>query len=49
MMPTDAVQPGDEADEARDAQLRTSAHHERATGVVAFPIAMGFAAYRQSR
>ena len=48
-MPTDAVQPGDEVDEARDAQLRTSVHHERATGVVAFPIAMGFAAYRPCR
>jgi hypothetical protein len=44
-----AAQPGDEADEARDAPLGTSAHHEGANTVVALTIAMGFAAYRQCR
>jgi hypothetical protein len=42
-----AAQPGDEADEARDAQLGTFVHQEDPIGMVASTIAMGFAAYRQ--
>jgi len=42
-----AGQPGDEAAEARDAQLGTRVHPEGATAMAALTIAMGFAAYRQ--
>jgi hypothetical protein len=42
-----AAQSGDEADASRDAQLGTCVHHEDVTDMVAFPIAMGFAACRR--
>ena len=41
--------PGDEADEARDAQLGTRINQGDATVMVPLTIAMGFAAYRHSR
>ena len=49
MLSEDATHKGDEADEARDAQLGTCAHHEGAAVMVPTAIAMGFAAYRQGR